>query len=289
MYISVSTIRAGMAATICGLLIAACSLPPQQQEDMDKCVWYARAYETYQKGHQAGNEGIAKLQKNVNESLYQIYLENGATSAQLSELHNQFPKNYNDKRMHHDLYQSLGQCQKLLASPCSRSGNLIDLNNCINNSQYSHSIELLDQFRNRIGDAYMPSEKELFLSRTEGRTFCTRVNLHDFLVPSWSEKPNKECLYSAASHLLQAVQVTDRGVLVNSPSVSYYGGGSGNIFLLKGNEAEDNLVDGASIESGYFKYTGILSYESITGQRSVYTFERVVPDPLNGLLFYTGH
>jgi hypothetical protein len=97
-------------------------------------------------------------------------------------------------------------------------------------------------------------------------------SLSNFLYAMGSVKPEDGCIYVGDDPII-AAQSTSDGLLVYSlvgpvdaPRF---------IYIYKDNPADKNTVDNQRIEPGYFEYRGIFSYQSDSGERSVYSFSRV--------------
>lgn len=85
--------------------------------------------------------------------------------------------------------------------------------------------------------------------------------------------PQKDCVYiNDINYITLILQSTSGGFLVNTrPEV----GITKSIYVYRTINMGNDLVDGASIPAGHYKYMGVFSYMSLMGERSVYSFKFV--------------
>ena len=162
------------------------------------------------------------------------------------------------------------------------------LKNCaaiLEYTEYKSERQTIAQWHNWTLDYYYKKEKEEFLKATNGKKLCVNNSISALYFPN-AAKPTSECIYQNKNELV-ASQITDKGILVQlSLADAYPELLMRRLFVYK-NAKDKDVADDAPLESGYFEYKGLFSYQSLTGQRTVYSFARI-KNNLPQMNFYNG-
>ena len=147
--------------------------------------------------------------------------------------------------------------------------------NCISETNTKQS-NTLKEFVNKIITYYTKEEQQIIANRTGGKHYCPMWS-SDYLLSFNQEKPDKNCIYLIPPRSVQAFQVTDTGILASYNLLQQYGY-SISFYFHKTKELSE-LVDGSYV-TGLFVYTGPYSYQSLTGQRTLYSFRALNKETL---------
>ena len=155
-------------------------------------------------------------------------------------------------------------------------------------SRFSASRANIVVLMKRLAAFYVPQEKAQFLNATHNRRLCSSIAAR--LFPN-SSAPNKNCVYSVKGFTenLVVMQSVGNGILVKSQMSQVEPFTFKTAFISNDNTKERNVVDGALIEPGIFEYTGVVTYPSLLGPRSVYSFRRIEVWKDGEVNFYSGY
>lgn len=134
------------------------------------------------------------------------------------------------------------------------------------------------------------AEKELFVKRMNEANVCFELGVSDFF-SSKVRSPESNCLYFSSKmfkdydgELRQAVmqlkvlQVVPNGFIIRSPEQR-----NDQIIYIHLSE-EKGIVDGAFLDQkdgwALYKYTGPITYQSLSGSNTVHSFKRLTIDEL---------
>lgn len=239
------------------MVLSSCHLTAQQIEEskqQTECNNIADTYEIAKKR----NSSLKTIYKDMLNIISNGSLEVGIlTKDQYSKELKENIKISGKKNEHYKIYRITKNCLKK-----------------INPEAQEEHYKNLREFVELIYGTYALEEKAKFLKRAGTKKLCIENSIDTYLsnqVLNFS--PSKECLYSINEPGLKVQQSTRNGLLISS-MFSYYNPLNFAI-LYKNNSIDLNAVDGSQVQPGYFKYKGIYSYQSLTGERSIYSFERV--------------
>ena len=259
------------------LPLSACTTSQELNKKEQFCSALATTYERVS----SGSNDLDKIEPLIFTNMFDALKEESSGAAKKSDLRiNEARSSY----MQHIAKAMPGR--NVVKDRYSMYSETMECSETFAHSNLQHSVSL-KEFASLIKNYYLPKEKKKFLQRTGGRKFCG-VPLIQFITPQNSQPPRKDCLYTVDDPQLTAQQVTDEVVLVRYIYPDLAGYDLKYIAIANDNPLEKNLVDGMPLPYGYFKYTGVMHYQSLIGQRSVYSFKRVHPDPFDGIYFYSG-
>lgn len=183
-------------------------------------------------------------------------------------------KAYKSKSEHVQLYNELGHCLK------SRDKLSPELRTKIN------------EVREHIANTYLPSEKKVFLTRTNGLKFCTNKLIRQFSMGRIQTMPTKQCMYYSEGNL-KAAQITNDGILADSAYGEVYPGDGHYIMIRNPNDIDAGIADGQYLRPGYFSYEGLYQYRTLLfSTKTIHSFKRMnlTTDTLfKDIYFYNGY